>query len=93
MSNLVRTILVPEALLSTVQSALSEIPEASGMFSVPCYTSGTATLAYYISYGSVSTELVTILEGIEGVDVSAEDCQTALSRLNLSLSSTMPEEV
>lgn len=93
MSNVVKTMLVPEALLSTVQSALSEIPEASGMFAIPCYTQGTDTLAYYISSGSVPTEMVTILLGIEGVDVSSEDCQAALTRLNLSLAATMPEEV
>lgn len=92
MSNVVRTMFVPTALLSVVQSALSGMSEAVGMFSIPCYATGTSTLAYYISSGSVPIELVTILDGIEGIDISAEDCQTALSRLNLSLSSTMPEE-
>ena len=92
MSNLVRTMLVPAALLSTAQEALSTIPSAAGMFVTPCYTTGTATLSYYISSGIVLDVVVAILNGIEGVDVSTDDCQAALARLNLSLAATPPEE-
>lgn len=85
MSDVFMTILVPEYSVDEAQEILNEYPGGENTFTTGCSSDGQLPITYYLASGMGPEDYITALEDVDGIDISDESWESALSRLGLQL--------
>lgn len=83
MSDVFMTIVVPDYSVDEANSILAEYPGGADTFTVGCSATGKLPATHYISSGIGPEEYIVALQDVDGIDISDESWEAALSRLGL----------